>query len=129
MVLPVSPAVLTPAQVAERMQLPRRTVVCMCARGDFCGARKAGRTWRIPETAIAAFFEVQTLEPSSGVEVGVARPTGGGTHASPGGRRRGDPQAERAEILKQLSTPVAPPGATSGARPSPRPKRKGSRTP
>jgi excisionase family DNA binding protein len=42
----------TPAQVADRLQLPRRTVTDLCKRGNFPGARKFGRTWRIPAAAV-----------------------------------------------------------------------------
>jgi DNA (cytosine-5)-methyltransferase 1 len=42
----------TPAQVADRLQLPCRTVTDLCKRGDFPGARKFGRTWRIPAESL-----------------------------------------------------------------------------
>ncbi len=46
---------LTPQQVAEVLQLPRRTVLMLCRRGDL-GARKLGRLWRIPRDAIRDVF-------------------------------------------------------------------------
>jgi excisionase family DNA binding protein len=48
--------VLTPAQVAEVLQVPERTVRDLCARGELAGARKVGRCWRVPEWSIDAFF-------------------------------------------------------------------------
>ena len=50
------PVVLTPDQVAERMQIPRRTVVALCAQQRLPGARKAGRCWRIPDYAIDRYM-------------------------------------------------------------------------
>ncbi len=49
------PEFLTPNQAAELLQLPRRTVLELCRRGEL-GARKLGRTWRIPRQAIERVF-------------------------------------------------------------------------
>lgn len=48
--------ILTPEEVAAIMKRPHRTIIRMCASGQLPGARKAGRCWRIPETAVDAFF-------------------------------------------------------------------------
>ncbi len=49
------PEFLTPNQAAELLQLPRRTVLELCRRGEL-GARKLGRTWRIPREGIERVF-------------------------------------------------------------------------
>src|SRR5688500_3667103 len=46
-----------PQQAAELLQVPRRTVVRPCARGERLGARKLGRRWRIPRSALSAIFD------------------------------------------------------------------------
>lgn len=52
----MSMEIFTPEQVAERLRLrgkdPVRAVVRMCAAGQLPGARKVGRTWRVPDTAL-----------------------------------------------------------------------------
>ncbi len=50
-----APEFLTPQQTAELLQLPKRTVLALCRRGDL-GARKLGRLWRIPREAIREAF-------------------------------------------------------------------------
>jgi len=59
--------VLTPEEAAERLKIPRSTVIAMCAAGELVGARKAGRRWRIPSTAIDAFFGIVEREDDAGV--------------------------------------------------------------
>jgi excisionase family DNA binding protein len=52
--------VLTPDEFAREVKLPRKTVVMLCARGDIPGARKLGRCWRIPASAIDSLFDAQS---------------------------------------------------------------------
>lgn len=47
--------VLTPDQAAALLQLPKRTVMELCRRGEL-GARKLGRRWRIPRKGIEQVF-------------------------------------------------------------------------
>ena len=113
--------ILTPDEVAEILKVPRRTVICLCARGDLPGARKAGRCWRVPESAIARFFAApeqddQELEPldeprrapaSTAVHDKPAPTTAArapGKAASRAHRRPGipDPATDRAGFLRVL---------------------------
>lgn len=54
---PTDLEILTPDQAAERLQVPTKTVILLCARGEIPGARKVGRRWRIPAWGIARMFE------------------------------------------------------------------------
>src|SRR5579859_4580189 len=71
--------VLTVEEAAARLKVERRTVVRLCAAGRLRGARKVGRCWRVPESAILALFaepivdadlprEAQGNAPRDGVE-------------------------------------------------------------
>ncbi len=48
--------VLTPEQAADVLQLPKRTVLDLCRRGEL-GAKKLGRRWRIPRESLRTVFE------------------------------------------------------------------------
>ena len=50
--LPEVEAILTPEQVATVLQIPRKTVIALCADGRLHNAFKAGRRWRIPGSAV-----------------------------------------------------------------------------
>lgn len=50
--LPEPDEVLTPDEVAAHLDIPRKTVVALCADGRLAGAFKAGRQWRIPGRAV-----------------------------------------------------------------------------
>ena len=52
---------LTPQQVADLLQLPRRSVLSLCRRGEL-GARRLGRLWRIPREAIERVFAPTAAE-------------------------------------------------------------------
>lgn len=43
---------LTPEQVGEVLQLPKRIVEELCRAGEIPGAKKFGRRWRIPPSAV-----------------------------------------------------------------------------
>ncbi len=49
---------LTPAQVAERLQVTERTIYAWLSAGALRGA-KIGRIWRIPESALQALLDVR----------------------------------------------------------------------
>jgi excisionase family DNA binding protein len=51
------PRILTPEEVGALLKLPRKSVIRLCRIGKIPQARRLGRYWRIPESAIAAFFE------------------------------------------------------------------------
>lgn len=44
---PISPATVTPAQLAPELNLKARTIRDMCARGEITAVR-VGQLWRIP---------------------------------------------------------------------------------
>lgn len=50
--LPDIEDILTPDQTAARLQIPKKTVIALCAQGRLAGAFKAGRRWRIPGRAV-----------------------------------------------------------------------------
>jgi excisionase family DNA binding protein len=50
--LPEPDEVLTPDEVAAHLDIPRKTVVALCADGRLVGAFKPGRRWRIPGRAV-----------------------------------------------------------------------------
>jgi acetyl-CoA synthetase len=49
---------LTPSQVADRLQVTERTIYSWLGAGSLKGI-KIGRIWRIPENALQAFLNVQ----------------------------------------------------------------------
>jgi excisionase family DNA binding protein len=49
--------VATPDELALALHVPRKTIVALCRTGKLPGARKVGRGWRIPEAAVASFFD------------------------------------------------------------------------
>jgi excisionase family DNA binding protein len=51
---------LTPAQVAERLQVPVTTVVRYWIGSGRLQAMRAGRTWRISESALQEFLQRET---------------------------------------------------------------------
>jgi excisionase family DNA binding protein len=77
--------VLTPEEVAERMKLAPKTVLLLCRRGELPGARKAGRRWRIPEHALAAYFSAESVGHASGHLA--SAPDGTEGRSGPRGRR------------------------------------------
>lgn len=60
---PDLPVIFTPEEVAKLVKVPPKTVTAMCAQGRIPGARKFGRRWRIPQTALVAFFAVPEAAP------------------------------------------------------------------
>jgi hypothetical protein len=70
--------ILTPEQVGAIVQRTARSVTALCAKGLLPGARKWGRCWRIPESAIAAYFalpaDVQPQAPSEAPRAEQGRP-------------------------------------------------------
>ncbi len=54
--------VWTVEEFAARVKLPSSTIRDLCARGDIPGARKLGRQWRIPSTALGVLFAVSSGE-------------------------------------------------------------------
>src|SRR5262245_25324493 len=55
------PEIMTPQQVAEVLQVPAKTVVMLCARGDM-PACKVGRRWRIDRDALLDDFKSRAAE-------------------------------------------------------------------
>src|SRR5215813_10144833 len=55
------PEIMTPHQAAEVLQLPAKTVVMLCARGDL-PACKLGRQWRIDRDALLHDFKSRAAE-------------------------------------------------------------------
>jgi excisionase family DNA binding protein len=56
--------ILTVDEAAARLKVTRRVVLRLCFLGRLPGARKVGRYWRVPSTAIAAFFGASSGEAS-----------------------------------------------------------------
>jgi excisionase family DNA binding protein len=58
---------ITPQEVAERLKLPRRTVMDWIYLGKL-PAIKAGKKWRVKEADVVAFIEASTKEPTPRVD-------------------------------------------------------------
>ena len=52
---------LTTRQVAERLQVPRNTVVGLLARGKLSGT-KVGDKWRIPVSAVREYIKAVSVK-------------------------------------------------------------------
>ena len=57
--------VYTPDELALALHVPRKTIVALCRTGKLPGARKVGRGWRIPEAAVASFFDAEYTRDAS----------------------------------------------------------------
>jgi excisionase family DNA binding protein len=89
--------VMTPAEAATIFQLPVKTVVALCARGDVPGAVKMGRRWRIPATAINDFFRKRGSDAGLQEAKFVEAPKA--DRGSVAGHRGARREASRADIL------------------------------
>lgn len=111
--------VFTPEEVAIILKVktkePVRTVIRMCATGKLPGAAKAGRSWRIPASALEALFAAAPAaeEASAATEIPVVDEL-----PAPRGRARGprapglaipDPAKDRAGFLRLLRKGIARP--------------------
>lgn len=52
-------AVLSAAEVGDRLNVSEQKIRRMCEEGEFEGAFKIGRQWRIPEEAIETYVRRQ----------------------------------------------------------------------
>jgi excisionase family DNA binding protein len=104
--------VLTPEQVAERVQVHTRTVMRAIASGDLVASQLARRgCWRITEQAVEAWLEARSNRQQPQRTVPVAQPIdvssrAAGKHASAGARRRG----QRHATTGRVSVPPVSPG-------------------
>src|SRR5262245_9680172 len=60
--------ILTPDEASAALKVPRKTVVLLCLRGELVGARKVGRLWRIPRSALEALFSEDHADLQKGPE-------------------------------------------------------------
>lgn len=60
---PQNPHIFTAEEVADKLRLHRKVVSRMVARGDFPGAFKAGRDWRIPQSSVDAYIASRRVDP------------------------------------------------------------------